>query len=205
MRRLMAIAVFGLFLGAGAIAAWRLLPPRARPLPDPPAVAVQVRELARLETLEVALYKKIRFAPEPVGTDSLWGDVFAWAKFSLRSPEGRAIVFGRAHLGLDLDRLGPESVRVVGRTAFLALPPVKVQVELEPGETEVIDSNLDSKETAQLFELAKVAFEREVKADAALNRRARESAQRSIRALLLTLGFEEVQFVSALPNPLGSG
>jgi hypothetical protein len=197
--------VFALFLGLGAAAAWRLLPARARPLPEAPAVAVQVRERARLEALEVLLYKKIRYAPEPQGTDSLWGDVLAWARYSLRSPEGRAIVFARAHLGLDLDRLGPESLKIAGRIAWLVLPPIRVQVELQPGETEIIGSNLDSKETAQLFELAKAAFEREVEADAALQARARESAQRSIRGLLLGMGFEQVRFVAALPGAAGSG
>ena len=205
MRRLIPISLLGLFIGIGGVVAFRFIPERARPLPDPPAVAVRIREVARLETLDVSLYKKIRFAPEPAGTDSFWGDVFAWAKFSIRNAEGRAIVFADAHLGLDLERIGPESLLVVGRTAFLVLPPIRVQVELKPGETEVIGSNLDSAETAKLFELAKDAFERETRSDAVLNRRARDSAQRSIRALLLTLGFDEVQFVDVLPKPLGAG
>jgi len=40
-----------------------------------------------------------------------------------------------------------------------------VKVELRPAETEIIGSNLDSKETAELFERARTAFEREVAAD----------------------------------------
>lgn len=201
-KRLVLLAVFGLFLGAGAVGAFKYLPERRRPLPDPPAVATQIREVARLETLDVSVYKKVRFAPDPEasGSDSLWGDVFAWAKYTLRGAEGRAVVFATAHLGLDLDRFGADSVLVVGRNALVVLPPIKVQVELLPGETEVIGSNLDSQETARLFDKAKGAFEREVRADPALNRRARESAQRAIRALLVTLGFEQVQFVEALPK-----
>ena len=75
-----------------------------------------------------------------------------------------------------------------------AAPPVKVEVVLKPGETEVIGSNLDSAQTAHLFELARLAFEREVQADASLRARARGSAERAIRGLLLSLGFEEVRF-----------
>ena len=49
------------------------------------------------------------------------------------------------------------------------------QVALRPGETEVLDSNLDSQETAALFEAAQDAFRREVEGDAALRARARSS------------------------------
>ncbi len=205
IKRLILLAVFGLFLGVGAVAAWRFLPGRRQPLPDPPAVATQIREVARLETLEVTVYKKVRFAPDPsAGTESLWGDVFAWAKYTLRAAEGKAVVFATAHLGLDLERFGPQNVLVVGRTALVVLPPIRVQIELKPGETEVIGSNLDSQETAELFDRAKAALEQEVRADAALNRKARDSAQRAIRALLVTLGFEQVQFVDVLPGERGS-
>jgi hypothetical protein len=76
---------------------------------------------------------------------------------------------------------------------------VRVTVELRPGETEVIGSNLDSAETARLLELARDAFAREVQADRGLRDRARASAERQIGALLTTLGFSAVHFVDALP------
>jgi hypothetical protein len=80
---------------------------------------------------------------------------------------------------------------------------VQVQVELKPAETEIIGSNLDSEQTAQLFELARTAFEREVSADEKLKARARASAEQSLRALFVGLGFTEVDFVKELP-PLAS-
>ena len=88
----------------------------------------------------------------------------------------------------------------MGRTVFLVLPALKVTVELKPGETEIIGSNLDSKETAELLALAKMAFEREVAASAELRRRAGAGAERAIRSLLLGLGFAEVRFVDVLPG-----
>jgi hypothetical protein len=88
--------------------------------------------------------------------------------------------------------------------ATIALPPVRVQIELMPAETEVIGSNLDSAQTARLFDLAKQAFEQEVAADTKLRDRARGSAERSIKALLLTAGFTEVKFVDELPVIKGS-
>jgi hypothetical protein len=199
MRRLLAIVLFGLALGAGLGLAFRLGRSAPKP-PDPPAVLVRVREVARLETLAVSVYKKVSFSPEPASAGSLWGDVAGWLRHSLNTPRGKAIVFAEAHLGLDLDRLGPATMRLSGREAWLVLPPIRVTVELRPGETEIIGSNLDSAETAQLFELARSAFERELAADARLHEQARTSARRAIRSVLQELGFQQVHFVERLPS-----
>ena len=176
-------------LGAGAV--WHFAH-REKPLPDPPALIVKVRQVARLQSLDVSLYKKVTFAPDPRETGSVWGDLMQWASYSLRPPHGRAIVFADAHLALDLAKLDPSSLRVTG-----------VSVELKPAETEIIGSNLDSKQTAQLFELARAAFEREVAADEKIKGQARASAEQSLRALFVGLGFSEVEFVKELP-PLAS-
>lgn len=165
---------------------------------------IAIREIARLETLDVRLHKKITFAPEPTPAGSAWGDVAGWLRYTFRAPSGKAIVFADAHLGLDLARLDVSHVRIDGPRAWIVLPPLEVSVALRPGDTEVIGSNLDSAETARLLELAHDAFAREVKADAALLARARASAERQIRALLVTLGFVEIQFVETLPRTIAS-
>jgi hypothetical protein len=193
VRAVLLVLLLGLGIGAGVVLVHRWLPDR-RPLPDPPAVLVQIREVARLETLEVTLYKKVTFAPEPTPADSLWGDVAGWLRHTFDAPRGKAIVFADARLGLDLARLDAGAVRVMGRSVEVRLPPTRVEVVLRPADTEIIGSNLDSAQTAHLFELARLAFEREVQADAALRARARASAQRALRGLLLSLGFEEVRF-----------
>jgi hypothetical protein len=200
VRSLLLALALGLGAGAGAMAISRALGPRRAPPPDPPTVVTRVREVARLEALSVSLYKKVTFAPEPSPADTFWGDVAGWLRQTFREPRGKAIVFADAHLGLDLGKLGPDSVWVEGRTAWVQLPPVRVEVELRPGDTEVIGSNLDSAQTARLFELARTAFEREVSADAALRDRARASAERAIRGLLLSVGFDEVRFTDG-PRP----
>jgi Protein of unknown function (DUF4230) len=187
-------------LGAGAV--WHFSH-REQPLPDPPALIVKVRQVARLQSLDASLYKKVAFAPDPKETGSVWGDLMQWASYSVRPPRGRAIVFAEAHLAVDLAKLDASSLRVTGRRIEVVLPPVQVQVELKPAETEIIGSNLDSKETAQLFELARAAFEREVAADERLKAQARSSAEQSLRALFVGLGFSEVEFVKELP-PLAS-
>jgi hypothetical protein len=198
VRRALLLVLVALAGGLGLGLGLRLAR-RAPALPDPPSVALRIREVARLETLDVALYKKIAFAPEPAPGDGLWQDVAGWLRHTFHTPRGKAIVFADAHLGLDLGKLDAGSIRVAGRDVWVVLPPVRATVELRPGETEIIGSNLDSAETARLLELARAAFEREVEADSALRARARTSAERQIRALLATLGFGAVHFVEALP------
>jgi hypothetical protein len=192
-------------VAAGAIGVWAFSHRAAEStLPPTPLVVDRMREVARLETLDLQVYKKISYAPEPTPTGALWSDVLAWAKSSLFPSHGRAIVFGTVHLGLDLSKLDARRVRVDGGRIEVALPPMHAQVELRPGETEIISSNLDSGQTAQLLELAKGAFEREVMADPALQAKARGSAERALTGLLLSLGFREVVFVDAV-RPPGAG
>ncbi|CAM3783111.1 DUF4230 domain-containing protein [Corallococcus sp. ZKHCc1 1396] len=183
----------------GALVAWLLLRPASFRQPDTAVVVEQMREVARLETLDVALYKKVVFTPEPQATDALWKDVLLWASYTLKNPHGRAIVFADAHLGFDFQRFDASHLHATGTRVDVLLPPMVVTVALRPGETEIIDSNLDSAQTAQLLEKARLAFEREVREDKRLKDKARQSAERSLRGLLLTLGFREVRFVETLP------
>jgi len=183
----------------GALMTYAFFRPQGPVLPDTPALVLQMREVTRLETLDVSLYKKVDFSPQPQASDSLWKDVISWASYSLRMPRGRAIVFADVNLGYDIQRIDASNLRVSGTRVEVVLPPLDVRVELKPGETEVIDSNLDSQETAKLLELARRAFEREARADENLQRRARQSAERSLRALFLSLGFREVNFVDSIP------
>lgn len=187
-------------LAAGAAVTWFALRPRPPALPDGPAMVEQMREVARLETLEVSLYKKVDFSPAPPPPESFWKDVLTWGKFQLSQPRGKVLVFADAQLGYDFGRFDARSLYVEGTRVDVKLPPLQVQVMLKPAETEVIGSNLDTAETAQLLEHARAAFEQEVAANPRLRERARESAERALRGLLLGLGFREVRFVEQLPK-----
>ena len=191
MRRMLLLCLVSALLGGG-LAYLLTLPREPRDVLDASLVATRVREVAKLEALEVRLYRKVSFEPDPQPQGSFWADVWSWARQSLRPPHGRAIVFARAHLGYDLSRLPADSLRVHGRDAQLQLPPLEVTVELLPGETEIIGSNLDSAETAQLLELARVAFERQVTSDPELRARAEASARHTLEALLFRQGAREV-------------
>ncbi|HZX97737.1 MAG TPA: DUF4230 domain-containing protein [Myxococcales bacterium] len=197
MRNVLAAAALLLAFALGAGVVWHFTHREAK-LPDAPALILKVREVARLETLDVSLYKKIDFSPDPREQSTVWGALAQWASYSVRPPQGRAIVFAVAHLGVDLRKLDEGSLRVSGRTVEVVLPRVQTQVELQPAETEIIGSNLDSKQTAQLFEHARNAFEAEAAGDKGLQERARESARQSLRSLFVGLGFTEVLFVDKL-------
>jgi hypothetical protein len=56
MRKIVALAVVGLAAGAGAVLATLLLRPSPTP-PPAPVVVERIRETARLESLEVLLYR----------------------------------------------------------------------------------------------------------------------------------------------------
>jgi hypothetical protein len=205
MGRIAWFAVRGAFFVAiGAGLTYSLLVPKAARPPDAPALVQQIREVARLETLDVSLYKKISFEPDPIPAGSIWGDVLSWARYSLRPPRGKAIVFADVHFGFQFSKINESSLRVAGSRVELLLPPLQASVELKPGEMEVIGSNLDSQQTAQLLELARAAFEREALGDPKLRERARSSAEKSLRALFASLGFREVLFRDS-PLVAGSG
>jgi len=201
MRNLLAVLALVLAFALGAFVVWQFTHREAQ-LPDAPALIVKIREVARLESLDVSLYKKIDFAPDPREQKTTWGAVAQWAAYSIRPPRGRAIVFAVAHLGVDLRKLDVDSLHVSGRRVEVVLPRVQTSVELQPAETEIIGSNLNSGQTAQLFEKARNAFEAEVTADPALQQRARGSAEQSLRSLFTGLGFTDVAFVEKLsPEP----
>lgn len=204
--RTFVIAAAGVVAGvlvALAVYLARRPPPPQRP--DAAAVITQLREVARLETLDLTMYKKLSFTPDPpAAAEGTWQGVLNWASFSLRHPHGRAILFAVVHLGIDLQKLDAEHVRLEGDHAWLVLPPLTAQVELLPGETEIIDSNLDSADTARLLEEAKGVFAREAVADPRLRERAREANLRALRGVLATFGLRQVEVVDALPAPHGA-
>ncbi|GMU62427.1 MAG: hypothetical protein AMXMBFR34_41900 [Myxococcaceae bacterium] len=201
LRWLVRILLVLLVFAGGAFFAFWLTRPPPPALPDGPTVVEKVRTAARLETLDVRVYRKVSLAPGPVPTGSVWGDLANWVKHSVNAPQGRAIVFADVHYGVDLSRLSADKVRVSGPRVEVELPPVQVKVELLPAETEVLGSNLDTKQTAELFDLARRGFEAEAGRDELLRTRARASAEYAVDRLLRTLGFTEVAFVEKPAAP----
>ena len=188
----------------GALGAMHFGGQQADPVPVP-ATIVRVREVLRLEVLEVNLYKKIAFNPQPEPAGSVWGDLSSWIRESLSPSQGRAIVFARVGLLFDLAQIDEGHVRVHDREVWVLLPELSARVELLPDETEIIASNLDAAQTARLFELARDGFARDVMASRDLQKRARHSARLSLTVLLTELGFSQVHVVEKAADLPGQG
>lgn len=200
MSRLMT-GVGGLLVGAAltVFAVNRLRPaPPVVPPPDGRAVVEKIRDVARLETLEVHVYRKVSFEQEAAKEESTWKDLANWLKTQVHPVRGRAIVFGVAHVQLDVDKL---QVHLRDRTIYVVLPPTRTHVELKPQETEIMSNeHLGPEQTSQMLALAKAEMEREVAADKRLQERAVTGAQRAIRAVLADAGLVDVRFVSEIPT-----
>ena len=197
MKTIIAMLLSGL-LGAGAV--WYELRIKGAHLPDAPAVTQQIRDVAKLETLDVTSYKKIMFTPDAPPPSDLLHDAWNWALNAVTPAQGKAIVFANVHFSVDLSRLNEHSIRIKDTRIWIVLPDTAATVELKPAETEIIGSTLDSEQTAQLFETARATFERDVGNNRELKAKAHASAERAIAALLAKLGFTEVNFVSELPG-----
>lgn len=197
MRTIVAMLLSGL-LGAGAV--WYQLRIKSTHLPEAPAVTQQIREVAKLETLDVTSYKKIVFTPDAPPPSDFVHDAWNWAVNAVAPSQGKAIVFANIHFSLDLARLNEHSLRIKDTRIWIVLPDTMATVELKPAETEIIGSTLDSEQTAQLFETARANFERDVGNNRELKAKARGAAERAIAAVLTRIGFTEVNFVSELPG-----
>ena len=196
MRNASAVVIACLLAAAlGALAVWHFTH-RSPELPDPPALVLKVREVARLETLDVSLYKKLDFSPDPRPTGSTWGDVAQWATYSLRPPRGRAIIFADAHLSIDLRNL------VQDRVARVELDLLRVEIPDEDDASSAPHAAERALPRGRAGEL-----EGEVAATALgeatdLVIEARASAEQTLRSLFVGLGFTEVEFVKELPAPV---
>jgi hypothetical protein len=138
-----------------------------------------MREVARLETLDLQVYKKISYEPEPSPTGALWKDVLAWAKTSLFPSRGRAIVFGTVHLGLDLSKLDARRLRIQGSRIEVAPPADAGPCRAASGRD---GDHLQQPRLGPDRPAARArarAFEREVMADPGLQAKARGSAERA--------------------------
>lgn len=206
MLRTLVVLVIGLGLGAGAVIGNTLLQKPVRvEEKEVPVVIEQIREVAKLESLSVLTFKKVHYEPDDPPAESTLGELAKWASKSVYPRRGRAILFGDAHYALDLQKLDQGSVRAKGKHVDLVLPPVVTHLELRTGDTEVIESSLTPEQFAKMLEDGRKQMELEVARDPVLKSRAVKSAERALRAFLISSGFESVTFVDALPAPAGTG
>ena len=168
--------------------------------PPSPTVIERLRAVSRLQVLDVTVTRKVTLLPEPVDQPTVTSALVQWARFAVAPPSGTALVAAEAHFAIDLALLQPEAVQVTGDRVEISLPETEVSVELTPGQTEVLASNLDSQQTTALLAKAQTEFAHSIAQDPRLKEKARISAERSLGALVLALGFKEVRFNQRSPS-----
>ena len=155
-----------------------------------PCVVEGVRELDRLATVRVT--ESILVTRESGG--DVLDRLFSGEKVLL-------VATGDVEAGVDLSEIGEDDVRVEGETVTIRLPePEVLSASLDEEETRVYDrdySPLNLRPDDDLVEEARAEAEERIEAAARENGildTAETNAERSIRALVVVLGFEEVRF-----------
>lgn len=165
--------------------------------PEPGAIVERVKAVARLQTLEVHMSTTVTHEPDPKLAPTFTGQVLSWVAYHLRPKKGRALVSGVARLSLDLSQLDARAFRFQKDRVTLVLPEVQTSVELDLGRSEIIASNLDSAETAELFEKGRRLLAMQAENNESLQQQARTSAESALRSFLTQAGFREVVFVES--------
>ena len=119
----------------------------------------------------------------------------------LTGEEVIVVAVGNVDAGVRLDGIGPNDVRVEGKKAFIRLPETEIlSVNLNEEKTRLYDRDqglLDLRPDDDLAEDARDEAEAEILAaarEADVLEQAEANAEESIRAFVLSLGFEEVEF-----------
>lgn len=177
-----------------------------REQPDQAAVLRQVRQVARLTLLEVNLYRKIVFQPDPPAPDGMLHALWLFAANHLRTQSGKVIVFAQGSVGIDVSQLAIDGLHLSeDGSAEVALPPLWYELRILPGETEVIASNLTSEQTAALLAEAEKVMLHQLQTDTHLQQKANQAAQQWFSSWLARMGYTQVRFVatsSSAPAPL---
>jgi hypothetical protein len=154
---------------------------------DQPTVVRQVQQLRRLETVIYRMDKVVAGGRE----HPYLPPVLAGEKLLL-------MVHGEVVGGVDLGRIGPDDVRVTGKTVEIKLPPAEIfSARLDSERTRVYsrDTGLFSRTDPNLETLVRREAERDLR-EAALKdgilEAARRNAGTTLVSLLRGLGFENV-------------
>jgi hypothetical protein len=174
----------------------RILNPTPTILPDPVTVINQVRSLARLETIQYSVEKVITAETRQNVFAPLFGDRLIF------------IAHGNVIAGIDMLKMGPDDMWVRDGVLYVRMPQAEIFISaLDNDKSYVYDreTGLLTKGEVNLETLARQSAEDEIE-KAALEDGILEQAQMNaevyLQRFLLGLGFDEINFVTAEPQPL---
>ncbi|NPA06862.1 MAG: DUF4230 domain-containing protein [Chloroflexi bacterium] len=163
--------------------------------PDPITIIHQVKQLARLETVQYTIEKVITARTQPEGIwDTLFGDRLIF------------IAHGIVIAGVDLSKLGPEDIWIEDGVLYVRLPEPEIFIAtLDNQKSYVYDreKGLLTKGEVDLETAARKAAEQAI-LEAALEdgilERARINAEAFLTRLFAELGYPRVRFVYDTPQ-----
>ncbi|HMD90816.1 MAG TPA: DUF4230 domain-containing protein [Anaerolineaceae bacterium] len=173
----------------------QLLHPTPTILPDPVTIVHEVRALARLETIQYTVEKVITAEEGQGQLSALFGDKLLF------------VAHGVVIAGVDLAKMNPQDIWIDNQILYFRLPQPEIfSSTLDNTKSYVYDrqTGILTKGDTNLETQARQSAENEITQaaldDGILNQ-AGINAQSYLTRLLTQLGYPDVKFVPALPQP----
>jgi hypothetical protein len=165
-------------------------------IPNPETIIHEVRSLARLETIQYTLEKVITAEQGQNQLGFLFGDKLLF------------VAHGRVIAGVDLARLRPEDMTVSGTVLTVRMPAAEVFVVALDNEKSYVydrETGILTKGDTNLETTARQAAESEILKAAiedGILTQAQQNAESYLSRMLMGLGYTDVIFVEATPEPM---
>lgn len=174
----------------------QILKPTPTVIVDPLTIVHQVRSLARLETIQYTVEKVITAETGQGALGYFFGDRLLF------------VAHGIVIAGLDLQKLGPENLRVQNNVLYIQLPDPEIFIATLDNEKSYVynrDTGVLTKGDTNLESLARRGAEEAIK-EAAIEdgilKLARLNAENYLSRLLIEIGnYDEVIFIYPTPIP----
>jgi len=174
----------------------QLLRPTPTVIVDPVTIIHQVRSLARLETIQYSVEKVITAEAGQGQFGFLFGDRLL------------LVAHGRVIAGVDLEKLGPENLRVEDNVLFVNLPEPEIFIATLDNEKSYIydrEKGILTSGDVNLETIARQAAEQEIEKAAledGILELARQNAENYLSRLFRDIGkYSEVIFEQSTPEP----
>jgi hypothetical protein len=169
-----------------------LLNPTPTIIPDPVTYISEVRALARLETIQYSIEKVITAEIGQGTFNFLFGDKMIF------------VAHGVVIAGIDMEKIGPEHLRIENGVLYVTLPPAEIFVAtLDNQKSYVYDRETGflSKGVQDLETLARQSAEDEIRRAAledGILQQAQSNAENYLYRFFQALGYDNIIFVDGL-------
>jgi hypothetical protein len=169
-----------------------LLNPTPTIIPDPVTYISEVRALARLETIQYSIEKVITAEIGQGTFNFLFGDKMIF------------VAHGVVIAGIDMEKIGPEHLRIENGVLYVTLPPAEIFVAtLDNQKSYVYDRETGflSKGVQDLETLARQSAEDEIRRAAledGILQQAQTNAENYLYRFFQALGYDNIIFVNGL-------